>query len=344
MNQINTTSIKVLFICLLLSFTVQYCAATTVSIADITADPGDVVTVPIRIDGIEDYGTATINLEYDSSVVFVEDVTGSSDSTITAEKIFNDSLLKVLSQNKGSFLSQDGASTVPIVNNIDGIPIEYGEMRMGTDIGVITSGTLTAITFEVIGDPGASELHLADVMLSDLNATKIPGVTVRTGRVGIDQPSTPFVISGHVTHGDGSECNDPVVNVTNLNTSREWAAVMNESSNYYQIVLASPDDAIVGDVLRFEVVCGDKSTETEHTVTQAEVDAGGFEYNITLEALPGDLNGDGEITSADAVIALQMAVCGERDSVADVNHDGSVTSLDALMIMQAAAGHITFDG
>ena len=89
MNQINTTSIKVLFTCLLLSFTVQCCAATTVSIADITADPGDVVTVPIRIDGIEDYGTATIKLEYDSSVIFVEDITGSSDSTITAKNIYN---------------------------------------------------------------------------------------------------------------------------------------------------------------------------------------------------------------------------------------------------------------
>ena len=84
MNQINTTSIKVLFTCLLLSFTVQCCAATTVSIRDITADPGDSVTVPIRIDGIEDYGTATINLEYDPAVVEVTDVTGSSDSTVIA--------------------------------------------------------------------------------------------------------------------------------------------------------------------------------------------------------------------------------------------------------------------
>jgi len=89
MNQTNTTSIKVLFTCLLLSFTVQCCAATTVSIADITADPGDVVTVPIRIDGIENYGTATINLEYDSAVVFVEEVTSSSDSTITTKNIYN---------------------------------------------------------------------------------------------------------------------------------------------------------------------------------------------------------------------------------------------------------------
>ena len=260
------------------------------------------------------------------------------------ELYFNNSLLDVLSQNKGPFLSQDGAITVSIVNNIDGMPIEYGETRMGTDIGVTAPGTLTTITFEVIGEPGASELRLSDVVLAPPPGGENTKVTVRTGRVGTDQPSTPFVISGGITHGDGSECSNPAVNITNLNTSREWTAATTESSNYYQIALASPGDIIAGDVLRFEVVCGDGSAEAEHTVTQAEVDAGGFEYNITLETLPGDVNRDGEITSVDAVIALQMAVCGGYDSVADVNHDNSVTSLDALMIMQAAAGHITFDG
>ena len=89
MNQINIILIKVLFICLLLSFAVQCCAATTVSIGDITADPGEVVTLPIRIDGIEDYGTATINLEYDSAVVFVEAVTDSPDATVTVKNINN---------------------------------------------------------------------------------------------------------------------------------------------------------------------------------------------------------------------------------------------------------------
>ena len=56
----------------------------------------------------------------------------------------------------------------------------------------------------------------------------------------------------------------------------------------------------------------------------------------TLEK--GDLNGDGQITAADAAIALQMVVSGEYNSDADVNTDNKVTSLDALMILQAAAG------
>lgn len=50
--------------------------------------------------------------------------------------------------------------------------------------------------------------------------------------------------------------------------------------------------------------------------------------------LVGDVNHDWKITSADAVIVLQMAVCGEFSEEADVSGDGRVTSLDALLILQ----------
>ena len=49
----------------------------------------------------------------------------------------------------------------------------------------------------------------------------------------------------------------------------------------------------------------------------------------------GDLNHDGTITPADAVIALQIAVRGGWLEAADMNCDGVVTSLDALMILQS---------
>ena len=52
----------------------------------------------------------------------------------------------------------------------------------------------------------------------------------------------------------------------------------------------------------------------------------------------GDLNHDCQITEADAVIALQMAVRREYDTDADTNGDGQVSSVDALMILQATAG------
>jgi S-layer protein (TIGR01567 family) len=45
---------------------------------------------------------------------------------------------------------------------------------------------------------------------------------------------------------------------------------------------------------------------------------------------------DGSTATADAVIALQLAVSGEWDADADVSGDGAVTSLDALMTLQMA--------
>ena len=60
------------------------------------------------------------------------------------------------------------------------------------------------------------------------------------------------------------------------------------------------------------------------------------DYNIV-----GDANNDGIITTADAAIALRMAV-GEipASKEGDVNCDDKVSSVDAMMLLQVAAGHI----
>jgi hypothetical protein len=65
-------------------------------------------------------------------------------------------------------------------------------------------------------------------------------------------------------------------------------------------------------------------------------------FNGAVTIMRGDLNHDNKITSADAVIALQIAV-GSRpfDDAADVSGDKQVTALDALMILQAALDAIT---
>lgn len=84
MKQININLTKVLSACLLVSLAVQCCAATTVSLADTTVDLGDIVIVPLRVNDMTDFGTGTINITYDPSVVHVTDVTDSSDSVIAA--------------------------------------------------------------------------------------------------------------------------------------------------------------------------------------------------------------------------------------------------------------------
>ena len=152
----------------------------------------------------------------------------------------------------------------------------------------------------------------------------------------IAEPPAPFMVCGNVSDAAGSPCNGSWIRVTN-ETGVSWDARNESESNYYQIVLTS-GDVSAGDTLRFAVVCGDESTAAEQIVTSDDINCGGFfGLDIFFGELSGDVNGDGDVTADDAVIALRMAVCGEFSDAADVSGDRKVTSLDALMILQGAA-------
>ena len=89
--------------------------------------------------------------------------------------VFNNTLLEAISQIKGSFLSQDEASTIVYKNEIDnetGI-VKYAEARTGTTSGVTSPGILATITFEAIKS-GIAHLNFSDVKLSDPSAQPIP--------------------------------------------------------------------------------------------------------------------------------------------------------------------------
>jgi len=99
--------------------------------------------------------------------------------------------------------------------------------------------------------------------------------------------SSPYMIYGWAFYENGTACNNPVVNITNLNSSKQWQAETNVSFNYYQITLASGTDLNASEILQFSVKApdGSQSSTTDHTVTQAEINDGGlFDFNITFEA------------------------------------------------------------
>ena len=95
------------------------------------------------------------------------------------------------------------------------------------------------------------------------------------------QPA-PFVISGHIFDADGNPCNGTWVRITNLNTSESWDAENDSASNYYQLVLGS-GNVSVENVLSIEAPGCSQSKTVEHTVTQGEIDDGGFSQDITFE-------------------------------------------------------------
>ena len=111
---------------------------------------------------------------------------------------FDNRLLRAQTQNAGPFLSQDGASTIIIINHCDNThcKTEYAEARAGVSYGVNNRSVLTTIDFEVIGDSGTCELHLDKVILVDPDANKISNVTINNGLVEIaeEHAKPDFVI------------------------------------------------------------------------------------------------------------------------------------------------------
>jgi len=150
---------------------------------------------------------------------------------------YNNTLLNVTSQTKGSFLSHDGASTLTVVNKFNNTlgKAEYGEVRTGVDYGVTIPGVLTTITFQAIAEEeGISELRLDKVKISDPTTNPI-SANVTSGNV-----SVKIGICGDV-NDDGSVNMDDVMtlwyNIANYPTpgastiSNAWSADVNCDGN-----------------------------------------------------------------------------------------------------------------
>ena len=116
-----------------------------------------------------------------------------------------------------------------------------------------------------------------------------PAITVEPQSFEITQsqiqPTTPFLISGHIFNEDSSDCNNPIVVITNQDNNKEWTAESIENSNFYTITLNSNVDITADEILQINATNpdGSKSKVVDHAVTQNEMDAGGFNLDITFE-------------------------------------------------------------
>lgn len=164
--------------CILLYFVV---ASTAASASEISIVPGVIDT--------EVGETFTINVSVDPK--------GNEIYAAQYDLKFNSDILKVQNMTKGTFLNQDGADTIEIVtrfNNTIG-HVEYGVTRIGVETGVTDLGTLTSISFVVIGT-GTTDLVLFNVVLTNPNVTMVDTV-IRNGTCAVG--STPTVTSATPT-------------------------------------------------------------------------------------------------------------------------------------------------
>ena len=275
-----------------------------------------------------------------------------------------------------SWKSSD-TSVLRVLSNGKVVAVGQGEAVITASIGEATSSVTITVTGEQPGESGLTGVSLDRYTLTlyagedaeQLTATLKPEGTEATIRwtssnqtaatVSQDGKITP--LSAGVTvvtaaAGDyRASCIVTVqperVRVTGIRFEETTHTLMMGSTVTLQPIIA-PDDATVKNLTW---VSSDEQTATvsrtgivtalsvgETTITATTVD-GGYSAEIkiivTAAAQLGDVNGDGYIDAADALLCLRASVglitlTPEQEAAADVNHDGLIDAGDAILILR----------
>ena len=275
-----------------------------------------------------------------------------------------------------SWKSSD-TSVLRVLSNGKVVAVGQGEAVITASIGEATSSVTITVTGEQPGESGLTGVLLDRYTLTlyageeaeQLTATLKPEGTEATIRwtssnqtaatVSQDGKITP--LSAGVTvvtaaAGDyRASCIVTVqpkrVRVTGIRFDEPTHTLMMGSTVTLQPIIA-PDDATVKNLTW---VSSDEQTATvsrtgivtalsvgETTITATTVD-GGYSAEIkiivTAAAQLGDVNGDGYIDAADALLCLRASVglitlTPEQEAAADVNHDGLIDAGDAILILR----------
>ena len=257
------------------------------------------------------------------------------------------------------------------------VAVGQGEAVITASIGEATSSVTITVTGEQPGESGLTGVSLDRYTLTlyageeaeQLTATLKPEGTEATIRwtssnqtaatVSQDGKVTPLAAGVTVVTAAAGDyrasCIVTVqpkrVRVTGIRFDEPTHTLMMGSTVTLQPIIA-PDDATVKNLTW---VSSDEQTATvsrtgivtalsvgETTITATTVD-GGYSAEIkiivTAAAQLGDVNGDGYIDAADALLCLRASVglitlTPEQEAAADVNHDGLIDAGDAILILR----------
>lgn len=275
-----------------------------------------------------------------------------------------------------SWKSSD-TSVLRVLSNGKVVAVGQGEAVITASIGEATSSVTITVTGEQPGESGLTGVSLDRYTLTlyageeaeQLTATLKPEGTEATIRwTSSNQTAATVSQDGKVTPlsagvtvvtaaaGDyRASCIVTVqpkrVRVTGIRFDEPTHTLMMGSTVTLQPIIA-PDDATVKNLTW---VSSDEQTATvsrtgivtalsvgETTITATTVD-GGYSAEIkiivTAAAQLGDVNGDGYIDAADALLCLRTSVglitlTPEQEAAADVNHDGLIDAGDAILILR----------
>lgn len=275
-----------------------------------------------------------------------------------------------------SWKSSDN-SILRVLSNGKVVAVGQGEAVITASVGECTSSVTITVTGEQPGESGLTGVSLDRYTLTlyageeaeQLTATLKPEGTEAAihwtssnqiaATVSQDGKVTPLAAGVTVVTAAAGDyrasCIVTVqperVRVTGIRFDEPTHTLMMGSTVTLQPIIA-PDDATVKNLTW---VSSDEQTATvsrtgivtalsvgETTITATTVD-GGYSAEIkiivTAAAQLGDVNGDGYIDAADALLCLRASVglitlTLEQEAAADVNHDGLVDAGDAILILR----------
>ena len=268
-------------------------------------------------------------------------------------------------------------SVLRVLSNGKVVAVGQGEAVITASIGECTSSVTITVTGEQPGESGLTGVSLDRYTLTLYAGEEAEQLTVTLKPEGteavihwtssnqtvatVSQDGKVTPLSAGVTvvtaaAGDyRASCIVTVqpkrVRVTGIRFDEPTHTLMMGSTVTLQPIIA-PDDATVKNLTW---VSSDEQTATvsrtgivtalsvgETTITATTVD-GGYSAEIkiivTAAAQLGDVNGDGYIDAADALLCLRASVglitlTPEQEAAADVNHDGLVDAGDAILILR----------
>ncbi|RLJ01112.1 MAG: hypothetical protein DRP08_05970, partial [Candidatus Aenigmatarchaeota archaeon] len=140
---------------------------------------------------------------------------------------------------------------------------------------------------------------------------------------------TPLLnVSGYVFYANNTPCNNPTVNVTNLNNGKEWVAETNETSNYYHFVIYE-GEANASEVLKFEVSSpdGKQTNTTNHTITEDEINEGYLTLNFTLSGEPEFVFRNLSVVPTEGLAPLTINATAEVENIGGSDGECNATFL-----------------
>jgi len=286
-------------------------AGCVINLDDVQLLPGASADIPLMIYEGVDVAAGQADISYDPNVIEITNILdGDLDWTM-------------------SNLAVDGDTVRVVILSLGG----------GVD-GDITMATLQVTAIGDIGD--VSPLTMTDTTIGDSDANDIPA-TISDGSVTIVSDNTPPVIDEMYTmeftpggYGTiGVRAHDPDGSIASVKFDLTVFGLGIVEAN--QI---NGDDYMLEFQMPAGMLPGAYNVGVEVTDDDDAVTTDTFLVSVVIM---GDVNSDGEVTSADALLVCQYITTPEAVSinldVADVVADGQINVLDAIRILNIAAGN-----